>query len=105
MEWVRGWMFTGFPWLAVGYSQSPAGPLSGFAAVLGVYGVSLLSATSAGLLVCLAGAVASTRGETPAQRAMAAVKHPAASGAGSALAGGWGLQRVDWTTPAGSRSA
>ena len=44
MEWVRGWMFTGFPWIAMGYSQSPFGPLSGFAALLGVYGVSLLTA-------------------------------------------------------------
>jgi apolipoprotein N-acyltransferase len=102
MEWVRGWTFTGFPWLAVGYSQSPAGPLSGFAAVLGVYGVSLLSATSAGLLVCLAGAAASTRGETSAQRAMAAVKHPAAVALAALWLAGWGLQRVDWTTPAGS---
>ena len=49
-EWVRGWMFTGFPWLALGYSQSPGGPLAGFAPLLGVYGVSLLAALSAGLL-------------------------------------------------------
>ncbi len=49
-EWVRSWMFTGFPWLIVGYAQSPAGPLSGYAAPLGVYGVSLATALSAGLL-------------------------------------------------------
>ena len=49
-EWVRGWIFTGFPWLAMGYSQAPYSPLSGFAPVLGVYGVSLMAAISAGLL-------------------------------------------------------
>ena len=49
-EWVRGWYFTGFPWLAIGYSQAPASPLAGFAPVLGVYGVSLVTALSAGLL-------------------------------------------------------
>ncbi len=45
-EWIRGWMFTGFPWLSVGYSQIDS-PLSGFAALLGVYGVSLAVAISA----------------------------------------------------------
>ena len=40
-EWVRSWIFTGFPWLAVGYSQVPYSPLAGFAPVIGVYGVSL----------------------------------------------------------------
>ena len=49
-EWVRGWIFTGFPWLAIGYSQAPYSPLAGFAPVLGVYGVSLAAAISAGLL-------------------------------------------------------
>ena len=39
MEWVRGWIFTGFPWLAVGYTQAPIGPLVGFAPLVGVYGV------------------------------------------------------------------
>ena len=52
-EWVRGWIFTGFPWLALGYSQAPASPLAGFAPVLGVYGVGLLAALSAGLLALM----------------------------------------------------
>ena len=49
-EWVRSWIFTGFPWLAVGYSQVPYSPLSGFAPVLGVYGVSLVTALAASIL-------------------------------------------------------
>lgn len=49
-EWVRGWLFTGFPWLAIGYSQAPWSPLAGYAPLLGVYGVSLTAAVSAGLL-------------------------------------------------------
>ena len=49
IEWVRSWIFTGFPWLSVGYSQVPSSPLAGYAPVLGVYGVSLLLALSAGL--------------------------------------------------------
>lgn len=49
-EWLRGWVLTGFPWLAVGYSQAPPSPLAGFAPVLGVYGVSLLTALVAALI-------------------------------------------------------
>ncbi len=46
-EWLRGWVFTGFPWLSLGYSQTPPSPLSGFAPLLGVYGVGLLVAFGA----------------------------------------------------------
>jgi apolipoprotein N-acyltransferase len=53
-EWVRGWMFTGFPWLALGYSQTPASPLAGYAPVLGVYGVSLVTAAVAGAIALTA---------------------------------------------------
>ncbi len=54
LEWLRGLIFTGFPWLAMGYSQVSAySPLAGYAPVLGVYGVSLMMAISAGLLVLL----------------------------------------------------
>ncbi len=52
-EWLRGLLFTGFPWLTFGYSQAPLSPLAGFAPLLGVYGVSLLLAVSAALLLLL----------------------------------------------------
>jgi len=41
VEWLRGWLFTGFPWLALGYSQLDS-PLAGWAPVVGVYGVSMM---------------------------------------------------------------
>lgn len=51
-EWLRGWVLTGFPWLASGYAHNVS-PLGGFAAVLGVYGVGWISALIAGALVAL----------------------------------------------------
>lgn len=51
-DWLRSVLFTGFPWLTLGYSQAPASPLAGYAAVLGVYGVSLILVLSAALM-CL----------------------------------------------------
>ncbi len=53
IEWLRGMIFTGFPWLVFGYSQVEASPLAGYAPLLGVYGVSLAVAVSAGLLAWL----------------------------------------------------
>jgi apolipoprotein N-acyltransferase len=41
IEWARGWILTGFPWLAQGYGQIDS-PLAGWAPVLGIYGVSLM---------------------------------------------------------------
>ncbi|MBU3736449.1 MAG: apolipoprotein N-acyltransferase [Methylobacterium sp.] len=53
-EWVLNWIFTGFPWLTLGYSQAPASPLAGFAPVVGVFGVSLCTAACAALIAWLA---------------------------------------------------
>lgn len=50
-EWARSWVFTGFPWLSLGYSQSPPSPLAGYAPIVGVYGVSVLTAF---LAACIA---------------------------------------------------
>ena len=52
VEWLRGMIFTGFPWLTLGYAHSDS-PLAGYAPLFGVYGVSLVAAVSAGLLVFL----------------------------------------------------
>lgn len=52
IEWLRGTIFTGFPWLTLGYAHSGS-PLAGYAPLLGVYGVSLAAAVSAGLLAGL----------------------------------------------------
>lgn len=49
-EWVRSWLFTGFPWILLGYSHTQ-GPLYGYAPIFGVYGVSWLLMFAAGLLV------------------------------------------------------
>lgn len=51
-EWIRGLFLTGFPWLNLGYSQIDT-PLAGYAPLLGVYGVSWLGISSAGLLLLL----------------------------------------------------
>jgi apolipoprotein N-acyltransferase len=51
-DWLRGTLFTGFPWLATGYAHTD-GPLAGFAPVLGVYGVGGVAALCAGALALL----------------------------------------------------
>lgn len=46
-DWVRSWIFTGFPWLTIGYSQTPHSPLAGYMPIIGVYGVSTIAVTIA----------------------------------------------------------
>ncbi len=85
-EWLRGWFLTGFPWMQLGYAQIDT-PLAGYAPLLGVLGVSGLTALSAGLSLRLA-----ERGR---------VRWISLSLIVLIWAGGWGLSLHDWTRPAG----
>lgn len=48
-EWLRGWLFSGFPWLSPGYSQIDA-PLAGIAPWLGESGCTLAVLLAAAML-------------------------------------------------------
>ncbi|SAL52338.1 apolipoprotein N-acyltransferase [Caballeronia humi] len=87
-EWLRGLVFTGFPWLASGYAQVD-GPLAGYGAVAGVYGVGWVLALVAALIV---------QALYSARRAGVA---PALAAAALIVAGML-LSLVQWTTPANS---
>jgi apolipoprotein N-acyltransferase len=98
-EWTRSWIFTGFPWLALGYSQIPSSPLAGYAPVLGIHGVTLATAMSAGLLV---GAWLSftEHAEMERKQRWMALRPLALSLAALWLAG-FVLKQAEWTEPTG----
>lgn len=50
VEWLRGWLLSGFPWMSLGYAHIDTS-LGGFAPVLGVYGISLMVMLSAAALL------------------------------------------------------
>lgn len=85
IEWLRGWVFSGFPWLSLGYGQIDS-PLGAFIPVSGVYGVSLLVAFSAAALLLMTQAAWRVRGAVLALLPWLV---------------GLGLQNVAWTEPAG----
>jgi apolipoprotein N-acyltransferase len=82
---LRGWLFSGFPWLSIGNSQIDS-PLAGYAPVLGVFGLGWLVALSAALLL----AALQNRGRAVSVIALAGI-----------WAGGLLLGQVGWTSPRG----
>jgi apolipoprotein N-acyltransferase len=49
VEWLRGWLLSGFPWLSLGYAMIDS-PLKGWAPLFGVYGVTSAAVASAAAL-------------------------------------------------------
>lgn len=88
-ELLCGYLFSGLPWLALGYSQVAESPLLGYAPILGVYGVSLMVAMSAGLLVLLAQQRWNSVGKASGIILLAL------------WLGGAALRPIEWTQPAG----
>jgi apolipoprotein N-acyltransferase len=83
-EWLLSWIFTGFPWLAIGYSAA-GWPLQGYAPLGGVYALSFVIVSVAGMLWLVA-----------RQRPRFLVVIVIVLGAGEAL------RHVAWTAPAGA---
>lgn len=84
-EWLRSWLFTGFPWLFTGYAFIDT-PLAGYAPVLGVFGLSLIAVFTAVTLID------ALKGERP-WKAIATMA--------LLWAGGWGLLHAEWTRTTG----
>jgi apolipoprotein N-acyltransferase len=84
-EWLRAWIFTGFPWLSLGYA-AVGWPLQGYAPLFGVFGLSFLTVSLAGMA-----ALAFRRIRLQAFAILFV----------ALLAGGEGLRHVRWSQPAG----
>jgi len=85
-EWIRGWLFTGFPWLSAGYAAIDT-PLAGLAPLGGVYAVSLGALACAGLLWC----IVRNRARWAALAVLMLL-----------LVGGTALRTLSWSSPAGT---
>ncbi len=87
-EWLRSWVLTGFPWLFIGYGYLDT-PLSGWAPVTGIFGLSFIGALSASVL---ASALLQRRCYWPAFALLASLW----------LSGGL-LKQLDWVQPVDSQ--
>jgi apolipoprotein N-acyltransferase len=90
-EWLRSWLFSGFPWLSVGYAQT-WGALAGYAPLGGVFLVGFSVAVSAALLTYAVLALRSSGRRVAVLAAGALV---------AVWAGGAALRAIEWSEPAG----
>lgn len=89
-EWLRATLFTGFPWLNSGYAHIDSW-FAGWSSVLGLYGVTFVTAFVAATIAALVGMNANHP-----KRALTGVV-----AFGLALCG-LGLSQLNWSTPAGA---
>jgi apolipoprotein N-acyltransferase len=89
LEWLRGWLLSGFPWLSTGYAMIDS-PLAGWAPLLGVYGV-----TWAAVLISVAINVVFMPALVPARRALALAVIALSFAVPASL------KNVHWTHPSG----
>lgn len=97
-EWCRGWVFTGFPWLFLGYSQIDT-PLAGLAPIVSVFGVSWVVAASAGVIALFLLAIKRDGKKPPIHTA------PLFLGTLCILMlwiAGFVCKKIDWTQPDGA---
>ena len=85
-EWVRSWVLTGFPWLNLGYGQIDS-PLSGYAPLWGIYGISLAVVVSTGLMITSVVDRAAWKKYVPVLLALWIVP--------------FGIDSIDWVEPTG----
>ena len=91
-DWIRSWIFTGFPWLTMGYSQVPQSPLAGYMPLVGVYGVSVITV----FVAALVGYWLANSQQSPIW------KRNSIATLTLIVVAGFILKAVEWTTPIGA---
>ena len=91
-EWLRATLFTGFPWLNIGYAHVDSW-FAGWSSVLGLYGVTFVTAFSAAAIATLVGTHARTQTSLRALIGVLAILF--------ALSG-LILGHIKWSTPTGA---